>query len=81
MDLLARLVPTVRGILTAEQLRKLPPFISGYLDTRYLAAIRSGTPSFTGTGAMPGGMAAVMAGGGRVEVGGGGTSVTVIRQP
>jgi hypothetical protein len=82
VDLLARLAPTVKALLTAEQLRKLPPFISGYLDPRYLAAIRSGTPSFTGSNTLPAGAAAMMAGGAvMVQAGGGGTVISVERHP
>ena len=43
IDLLRELAPMVRGILTAEQRRKLPPFVASNLDQRYLASIRSGT--------------------------------------
>jgi hypothetical protein len=54
IDLLARLAPQVRGLLTAEQHRRLPAFVSSYLEPRYLASIRSGTASFTGGGMLPG---------------------------
>ena len=54
VDLLARLAPTVKGLLTVEQLRKLPTFVSSYLEPRYLASIRSGTATFTGSPMMPG---------------------------
>ena len=43
VDILMGLVPTIRELLTPTQRRKLPPFIASYLDTRYLASIRSGT--------------------------------------
>jgi hypothetical protein len=79
VDLLARLAPTIKGILTAEQLRKLPPFVAGYLDPRYLASIRSGTNSYTGGGFMPAGGGAAMVGG--MDHGGGGTQTIIIRQP
>jgi hypothetical protein len=77
VDLLRRLSPTVKGLLTPTQRRKLPPMISSYLDPRYLAAIRPGTATFTG-GGMP-----MMGGGAPVMVqagGGGGGNVTIIRQ-
>ena len=75
VDLLARIVPDVTALLTPVQRRKLPSFISGYLDPRYLASIRSGTMAFTGGGFIPPG-----AGGGPVggPVGGGG-QVVIIR--
>ncbi len=56
VDLLIKLAPSVRDLLTAEQRRKLPDFLLGYLDTRYLASIRSGTSGNQGMfpGAGPG---------------------------
>jgi hypothetical protein len=73
VDILSRTAPTIKGILTAEQLRKLPSFITSYLDPRYLASIRSGTVAFTSS-AMPGGggpgggtFTAVAGGGGGVQ--------------
>ena len=71
VDALIRLAPTVRGLLTNEQMRKLPAFVGPYLDTRYLASVRSGT---TGTGL---GMI-MLPGGGAVPAGGGGGGVQVI---
>lgn len=64
VDLLIALAPDVKGLLTPEQQRKLPSFVTGFLDPRYLASIRSGTAGF-GMGMMmaPAGM--VMGGGGR----------------
>jgi hypothetical protein len=80
LDLLTQVAPHVRGLLTAEQHRKLPPFIAGYLEPRYLASIRSGTASFTGGGMLPGGGG----GGGQVMIGGpgggGGGERIIIRQ-
>jgi hypothetical protein len=79
IDQLTQLAPSIRGLLTAEQKRKLPTFISSYLDTRYLASIRSGTATFTGGGF--GGGAPVFAGGGDVFVSaGGGERTVIIRQ-
>lgn len=43
VDLLIRIAPTLEHLLSAEQRRRLPPTIASYLDTRYLASIRSGT--------------------------------------
>ena len=58
VDALIRIAPAVRGLLTGDQMRKVPAFITTYLDTRYLASVRSGTAG-TGLGMMmmPGGMA------------------------
>ena len=64
VDLLAKLGPQVRDLLTPTQRRKLPPFVASHLDTRYLASIRSGTASYTGGGGMmtgPAGPGGVMA--------------------
>ena len=57
VDQLAALAPHVRALLTAEQRRKLPATVAPYLDTRYLASIRSGT-------ANPGGVPILGGGGG-----------------
>jgi hypothetical protein len=74
VDLLLRIAPDVHGVLTSEQRRKLPPFISNYLDTRFLSATRSGTAGF-GQGMMmiPGG--AMISGAG----GGGATEIRIVR--
>jgi hypothetical protein len=69
VDLLSKLAPRIKGLLTPEQRRKLPPFVASYLEPRYLASIRSGTGSFTG------GMMGPMAPGG----GGGRENVTIMR--
>jgi hypothetical protein len=72
VDQLIKLAPTVKALLTPEQLRKLPPFLTAYLDTRYLASIRSGTAGNGGGGPMMMGMPAVIGAGGggatRVEI-------------
>ena len=82
VDLLVRLVPEVKQVLTAEQLRRLPPFVASYLEPRYLASIRSGTAAFTGSAMLPG-SAAMMAGGAsvNVEAGPGGTRTVIISRP
>ena len=56
VDALMRLTPKVKSLLTGDQMRKLPTFVTPFLDTRYLASVRSGTYGF-GMGAMmmPGG--------------------------
>ena len=61
IDLLMQLAPSIKGLLTAEQRRKLPAFVASYLEPRYLASIRAGTASFTGS-SMFGGGAPVMMG-------------------
>ena len=79
VDMLIKLVPDIKRVLTPEQRRKLPAFIASYLDTRYLASIRSGTAG-AGNGPMmfPGGF--MGAGGGiRTDGGGGGGNVIIIR--
>jgi hypothetical protein len=50
IDLLSDLAPHIKGLLTADQRRRLPTFIASYLEPRYLASIRSGTAGFTGGG-------------------------------
>jgi hypothetical protein len=65
VDLLIRAAPSIDGLLTPDQKRKLPAFVASYLDTRFLASIRSGT-SGPGQGGFQG------FGGGPVFVGGGG---------
>jgi hypothetical protein len=57
VDLLRKLGPDVKGLLTDGQRRKLPPLVSSYLDPRYLAAIRSGTAGAGGPSFMGGGIA------------------------
>ncbi len=58
VDLLIRLSPVIKQLLTQDQLRKLPSFIASYLDTRYLAMVRAGTQGaaqqfgFSGGGEM-----------------------------
>ncbi|HEX2722502.1 MAG TPA: hypothetical protein VHM24_06255, partial [Gemmatimonadaceae bacterium] len=76
IDLLAQLAPSIKGLLTAEQRRKLPAFVASYLEPRYLASIRSGTAGFT-QGSMFG-AAPVMMGDFVMAAGGGGGSQTVI---
>jgi hypothetical protein len=57
VDALIRLAPRIKSLLTADQWRRLPATVIPYLDTRYLASVRSGT-SGTGLDAlmMPNGM-------------------------
>jgi hypothetical protein len=57
VDALIKLAPTINSLLTREQRRRLPVAVTPYLDTRYLASVRSGTAG-TGLAAlmMPNGM-------------------------
>ncbi|HVF38368.1 MAG TPA: carboxypeptidase regulatory-like domain-containing protein [Gemmatimonadaceae bacterium] len=80
VDLMIRLAPAIKDLLTAEQERKLPAFVSGFLEPRYLASIRSGTASFTGGmnfggGPMMGSDVMFTA-----QAGGGGGTQVIIRQ-
>ncbi|HEX5972730.1 MAG TPA: carboxypeptidase regulatory-like domain-containing protein [Gemmatimonadaceae bacterium] len=65
VDRLIALAPRIRALLTPDQLRKLPPLVASYLDTRYLAGIRSGTQGNTGGGVF---MPIMGGGGGRVII-------------
>ena len=61
VDLLLKVAPGVKHLLTAEQRRKLPDIVTSSLDTWYLQSIRSGT---AGSGANPFSNAAAAFGGG-----------------
>jgi hypothetical protein len=78
VDELAKLGPSIKGLLTAEQRRKLPAFVTNYLEPRYLASIRNGTATFTGNPFFGGDFFSF--GGGAVSIGGGGGEIRVIRQ-
>jgi hypothetical protein len=75
VDLMIKLSPVIKQLLTPDQLRKLPSFIASYLDTRYLAMIRSGTQGSASPFGFPG---AEMMGMPAAAMGGGGT--VIIRQ-
>jgi hypothetical protein len=80
VDMLIRLAPDIKRLLTPEQRRKLPAVVASYLDTRYLASIRSGTAGAGGGPMMfPGGMFTMPVGGMRTGGGGGGGDVIIIR--
>jgi len=51
VDLLIAVSPLIKSLLTTAQLRKIPSLVAPYLDTRYLASVRSGTAG-TGLGAV-----------------------------
>ncbi|MDO8502164.1 MAG: carboxypeptidase regulatory-like domain-containing protein [Gemmatimonadaceae bacterium] len=80
IDLLARLAPGIKGLLTAEQRRKLPPFIASYLEPRYLASIRSGTAGFTGSSMFGAGAPVMMSSDMMVPGMGGGTQTIIIHR-
>ena len=67
VDMLIANAPVIERLLTADQKRKLPALVASYLDTRYLAGIRSGTAG-GGAGRAFGGFG----GGGGGGFGGGG---------
>jgi hypothetical protein len=67
VDMLIAAAPTINRLLTSEQKRKLPALVASYLDTRYLAGIRSGTAGGGAGGAFGG-----FGGGGFGGRGGGG---------
>lgn len=77
LDLLVRLAPHVKGLLTPEQRRMLSASVTSYLEPRYLASIRHGTGTFTS--GFGGGTGPVMARGGQQVIQGGGQNITVIR--
>jgi hypothetical protein len=51
VDALIALAPSIKSLLTRAQFRALSPSLTPYLDTRYLASIRSGTAG-AGLGAL-----------------------------
>jgi carboxypeptidase family protein len=65
VDLLVKIVPGIKSLLTADQRRKLPSLITAYLDLRYLAAVRSGTSGMPGGVFAPGTGAPGLTTGGR----------------
>src|SRR5262249_50559480 len=78
VDAMIRLAPIVKSLLTDDQKRKLPTFVTPFLDTRYLASIRSGT-SGGGLGMTMMGPGAASFSGAVGGVGGGGGGQTIIR--
>lgn len=72
VDLLKKLAPNVKGLLSQPQQRLLPTLVTSYLDPRFLASIRSGTAGAGGSGFNIGGPVALPAGAGM-------QSVTIIR--
>lgn len=66
VDLLIKVAPDLKQLLTSEQYRMLPTSLAGFMDKRTLQGIRSGTMGGGGGGGFGGG------GGGRGGGGGGG---------
>lgn len=80
IDLMISIAPSVKGLLTDDQWRKLPAFVASNLDTRYLASIRNGSAMFVGTGGFGGGgFEGMFTRMDVVQGGGGGGTVTIIR--
>lgn len=67
VDLLIKIAPELKHLLTSEQYRMLPTSLAGFMDKRTLQGIRSGTMGGGGGGGFGGG-----GGGGRGGFGGGG---------
>ncbi|MBL0938967.1 MAG: carboxypeptidase regulatory-like domain-containing protein [Gemmatimonadaceae bacterium] len=74
IDILRGYAPSVKHLLSVEQRRKLPPFITTALDDRYLKSIRSGTAGGGGNAFMGGGGPMFMGAGGAAM----GSSQTII---
>ncbi len=55
VDMLLRIVPDIKSLLSAEQYRLLPPQLASFMDARSLRAIRSGTAGGGGFGGGGGG--------------------------
>ena len=68
VDLLKKIAPAIKSLLTDEQRRKLPTIVTSYMDQRYLASIRSGTAGAGGGAFFPGAGMSTFSGGGRTEV-------------
>ncbi|HEX6313693.1 MAG TPA: TonB-dependent receptor [Gemmatimonadaceae bacterium] len=71
VDLLLKLSPVIKQLLTQDQLRRLPSFVASYLDPRYLAMVRSGTQGAMAPFGFPGGdmmVAPAAMGGGTVII-------------
>src|SRR5689334_22869846 len=43
LDALVKVAPLVKSLLTPPQYRKLPSYVSAFLDPRFIASVRSGT--------------------------------------
>ena len=48
IDMITQLAPTIRALLTPEQLRKIPQLTLNTLDPLYLASVRDGTSLYVG---------------------------------
>lgn len=52
IDLLIKIVPTVKSLLTPAQIRKLGSFIGPFIDERYLLAVRESNMGANGAGSF-----------------------------
>ena len=75
LDALLRVAPLVKSLLTPTQFRKLPSYVSAFLDPRFIASVRSGTQG-GGLGMIMGGPGMAVPAG---AVGGGGGVQVIIR--
>jgi len=64
VDMLLKVVPDIKGLLTTEQYRMLPPQLAAFMDARTLRALRSGTAGGGGGMGGMGGFGGGMGGGG-----------------
>ncbi len=65
VDMLLKVVPEIKGLLTPEQYRMLPAQLAAFMDARTLRALRSGTAGGGGGGGGMGGFGGGMGGRGR----------------
>jgi hypothetical protein len=68
IDMITQLAPTIRALLTPEQLRKIPQLTLNTLDPLYLASVRDGTSLYVGGIAPFFGAPVFFAGGGGAEL-------------
>jgi hypothetical protein len=62
IDMMAKLGPAIRDLLTSEQRRKVPQLVLNYLDPRYLVSIRSGNGMYVNSSSFATGGIPIMAG-------------------
>jgi hypothetical protein len=68
IDMITQLAPTIRALLTPEQLRKIPQLTLNTLDPLYLASVRDGTSLYVGGIAPFFGAPVFFGGGGGAEL-------------
>jgi hypothetical protein len=52
LDMLMKMGPAIRELLSPEQRRRLPAQVTNVLDPRYLVSIRNGTGLYVGAGSL-----------------------------